>query len=280
MLEYPEVQTIVKQLRETFCTTGHTDTKKIIAVLPPAKPHKFCWFAGDPAEYNEKLLHTHVCGAEGSGIFADILFANGLHLSINDGVCARFYNNVAEAPANYQLQILFADNTALVFTVAMYGGLILHDGSYDNEYYLKSRAAPDPFSSAFEELYLKNLAECKDSLSAKAFLATDQHFPGIGNGCIQDILFNAGINPRRKLSSLNTKDKDRLLSVMKQTLQAMTEGGGRSTEKDLFGDVGGYNVLMSKNALSAGCPHCGSPVTKETFLGGSVYYCPHCQPQQ
>lgn len=283
MLEYPEIQTVTAQLSHAVCGcnvsgTYNTAVKKIISVLPPAKPHKFCWFAGDPALYENVLKGTHPVSTEGHGIFADLLFDNGCRLSFNDGVTVRLYDNASDAPENYQLQILFSDNSALVFTVSMYGGIVLHDSSYDNEYYRKSLASPDPFSSAFEELYRKNLSECKGSMSAKAFLATDQHFSGIGNGCIQDILFHAGINPRKKLVSLSQTDTDSLFSSLRDTLRAMTDGSGRDTEKDLFGNYGSYPVEMGKKALAKGCPCCGSPVTKEAFLGGSVYYCPHCQP--
>ena len=112
----------------------------------------------------------------------------------------------------------------------------------------------------------------------KAFLATEQRFPGIGNGTAQDILFRAGLHPKRKLATLAKDDQDRLLASIVSTLREMTDLGGRDTEKDLFGKLGGYRTSMSKNTLAAGCPLCGGKITKEAYLGGSVYYCPHCQP--
>ena len=56
------------------------------------------------------------------------------------------------------------------------------------------------------------------------------------------------------------------------------EQGGRDTEKDLLGNAGGYRTLMSRNTLGRGCPVCGQEVVKEAYLGGTVYYCPVCQP--
>ena len=111
----------------------------------------------------------------------------------------------------------FEDDTALVFTVAMYGGIFLHQGEYDNEYYMKSKQAVSPFSKEYKAYYDEKLAQIEPTLSAKAFLATEQRFPGIGNGVCQDILFEAKIN--------------------------------------------------------------GGMITKENFLGGSVYYCGTCQPK-
>ena len=57
----------------------------------------------------------------------------------------------------------------------------------------------------------------------------------------------------------------------------MTEHGGRDTEKDLFGKAGGYKTMMSKNSVSCCCPVCKGEITKEAYLGGSVYYCARCQ---
>ena len=114
-------------------------------------------------------------------------------------------------------------------------------------------------------------------LSAKAFLATEQRFPGLGNGVLQDILFAARIHPKRKLRDLTEAERERLLSAVVSVLGEMTAQGGRDTEKDLFGRVGGYATKMSKNTLTHGCPVCGGTITKEAYLGGSVYYCPACQ---
>ena len=271
MIELPEALTLAKQLSEAVA--GRTVSR----VLPPAKPHKFCWFNGEPSDYEEKLRGSRVTLAEGFGIYAELGFDNGCRLCVNDGVNLRLMPT-EDAPNNYQLLIAFADGDALVFTVAMYGGIILHGGNYDNEYYLKSRAAVSPFGPDFRGRFEELLAGSKPSLSAKAFLATEQRFPGIGNGVCQDILFAAGINPRRRLDTMDSGDRDRLYSAVVDVLRDMTAGGGRDTEKNIYGQPGGYATKMSKNAMGAGCPRCGGRVVRESYLGGSVYYCPECQP--
>ena len=57
----------------------------------------------------------------------------------------------------------------------------------------------------------------------------------------------------------------------------MTSMGGRDTENDLFGQLGGYKTILSKNTLKNPCPNCGNAIVKEAYLGGAVYYCPVCQ---
>ncbi|MCF2652630.1 hypothetical protein JQM67_08445 [Anaeromassilibacillus senegalensis] len=138
-------------------------------------------------------------------------------------------------------------------------------------------AAVSPLSADFAPHFRKVFAESPGTLSAKAFLATEQRFPGLGNGVLQDILFAARIHPKRKLRDLTEAERERLLSTVVSVLGEMTAQGGRDTEKDLFGRVGGYDTKMSKNTLAHGCPVCGGTITKEAYLGGSVYYCPACQ---
>lgn len=271
MLEYPEVIAFSRQFNALVAG------RRIHAVLPPSKPHKFCWFAGDPADYNARMRGAVLRTAEGFGSQLDLLLDNGLGLCVSDGVNARFLP-CAEATGDHQLLVEFEDATALVFTVAMYGGIVLHDDGYDNPYYRKSKSAVPPGSAAFEKTFRALFAASKPSLSAKAFLATEQRFPGIGNGVLQDILFLAGIHPKRKLGTLSVDDQARLLRAVVDTLREMTEQGGRDTERDFLGNQGGYRTQLSKNTLAFPCVRCGGPLTKEAYLGGAVYYCPACQP--
>ncbi len=272
MLELPETITIGKQMDAALAG------KTILRVLPPTKPHKFTWFGGDPADYDARMKQSRVRSGEGFGSNAELALDNGLLLSFSDGASPRLYASAADAPKDYQLLVEFSDGTALAVSVAMYGGIVLHDETYDNPYYQKSRAAVSPFSEGFPAHFKRTLFESKPTLSAKAFLATEQRFPGLGNGVLQDILLNAGVHPKRKVITLDKPAQARLLSCVVSTLQEMTDRGGRDTEKDLFGTPGGYRTKLSKNTLPTGCPHCGGPIVKEAYMGGAVYYCPACQP--
>ncbi|MDO5845498.1 MAG: hypothetical protein Q4Q04_01100 [Methanocorpusculum sp.] len=271
MLEYPEVTARTHQLNEFI------RGKEVASVLPPTKPHKFCWFSGEPDTYAPAVKGSKIAYAEGFGIFVELSFDNGYRLCYNDGVHTRLLSPDETRPKDYQLLIQFADGYGLAFIVAMYGGIILHAGEYDNPYYQTSREALPLASPAFKEHYLSFFTPENRNLSLKALLATGQHFPGIGNGVLQDILFTAGFQPKKKISSLSASEQETLYASMISVLQKMTAEGGRDTEKDIFGKPGGYTTLMSKHALKTGCPVCGGEVVKETYLGGSVYYCPHCQ---
>lgn len=272
MIELPEAVTLTRQI------TAELAGKTVRSVYPPTKQHKFTWFSGDPSGYQEQLADRIVIAGEGFGSHAEIVFNNGLRLDFSDGASPRLYESRAASPGDYQLLIEFSDGYILAVTVAMYGGIVLHGEGYNNPYYLASKSSVSPLTGEFTERYRSVFSRSKPSLSAKAFLATEQRFPGIGNGVLQDILLNAHVHPKRKIGSLSGAEQEHLLSAIVGTLTEMTARGGRDTEKDLYGKAGGYRTMLSKNTLATGCPLCGGPIVKEAYLGGAVYFCPACQP--
>ena len=56
-----------------------------------------------------------------------------------------------------------------------------------------------------------------------------------------------------------------------------TKAGGRDTERDLYGQTGGYRCLLDTRTRGTPCTACGSTIEKISFLGGSCYFCPSCQ---
>jgi formamidopyrimidine-DNA glycosylase len=67
------------------------------------------------------------------------------------------------------------------------------------------------------------------SLSAKAFLATEQRIPGLGNGVLQDILWKSRIHPRRKMADLSDRAIQAMYGAVKSVLAEMAARGGRDT---------------------------------------------------
>jgi len=169
--------------------------------------------------------------------------------------------------------------SAISATVQMYGGLwCFRDSEFDNKYYLTAKQKPSPIDNAFDRAYFNSLFDKQTvNLSLKAFLATEQRIPGLGNGVLQDILWNAYLHPKRKISTLADSEKEALFNAIKSTLGDMTRFGGRDTEQDLFGNSGGYKTILSKNNLGMPCPACGGMIKKENYMGGSIYFCGGCQ---
>ena len=272
MIELPEALARADELKSEL------KGKRAEKVWPPSSPHKFCWFNGEASSYDDMLSGRKVVDPQGFGIFAEIIFEGDLRVCFNDGVNVRIFGEGDNIPGKYQLRIDFSDGTVLVFTVAMYGSIACADGSYDNEYYIVSKNSISPISPEFDHTYFFGLLDsAKPNLSAKAFLATKQRIPGLGNGVLQDILFEAGIHPKKKIGSFTEHEKELLFVSIKEVLSEMVRLRGRDTEKDLWGNPGGYKTKLSKNTYKDGCPKCGGEITKAAYLGGTVYFCPECQ---
>jgi len=273
VLEIPESYNIALQLDQTI------KGRVIRKVLANSSPHRFAFYFGDPDSYEGLLSEKTVGEARAVAGFVEIE-AGDARILFNDGVNIRYYPAGEPVPVKNQLHIEFADSSSIVCTVQMYGGLLVyHEGENDNQYYLIAKEKPSPLAGEFDEGYfMQMLNGVKQTISVKAFLATEQRIPGLGNGVLQDILFNAGINPRTRLIKLTEDEKSNLFKSVKQTLAQMTAQGGRDTEKDIFGRSGGYKTIMSNKKLSQPCPVCGGAVVKQAYLGGNVYFCPACQP--
>ena len=272
MLEIPESKVMSLQIE------GMLAGKRIANVRKATSPHKFAWYDGDPAAYDKLLAGKQVVSSRGHGMFVDICCEDDTYIIAGDGTNVRYYPLPDDRPEKYQLLICFEDDSCIVFTVAMYGGIWACRNEFQNQYYQGSLHSISPLDDAFDELAFEKIVHrvTKD-LSVKALLATEQRIPGLGNGVLQDILFNAGVHPKRKKSSLSDFEKGELFHSLKVTLRNMTENGGRDTEKDLLGQNGRYKTLLSKNTVNQPCPICGNTIVKEAYLGGAIYYCAICQ---
>jgi formamidopyrimidine-DNA glycosylase len=272
VIELPEAAVLAKQINEAV--TG----KKIKNVIAAQTPHKLAWYFGDPQEYKSLLTGKVISGATSYGGQVEIT-AGKAKLLFSDGVNLRYYNEGEKLPDKHQLLLEFDDGSSLVGWVQMYGGLsAFPEGENDNKYYLVAKERPSPLSDDFDEDYFKSLFdESIAKLSLKAFLATEQRIPGLGNGVLQDILFNAKMHPKKKTGTLSAADKKVLFDSIKNTLSEMTAKGGRDTENDFSGKPGEYKTKLSKNTVGQSCLICGALIQKESYLGGSIYYCANCQ---
>lgn len=273
MLELPESHVMADQLNKTI------KGKTIKNVTVNQSPHKFTFYSGDPQEYDMLLSGRQV--GEACALAGQVEIALGdARLLFTDGTNIRYLKEGEKPPKKHQLFAEFTDDTALVCTVQMYGGIhAFLDGRNDNPYYLVAKEKPTPYMEAFDRTYFETLFQnAKDNLSVKALLATEQRIPGLGNGVLQDILFHAGIHPKEKIGNIDETKRNMLFISLKKTLLEMRENGGRDTEKNLFGEYGDYQTYLSKKTLEEPCPKCGGWISRQAYLGGNIYFCPRCQP--
>lgn len=273
MLELSESYTIASQMQEVL------KGKIVSEIVVLQSPHKFTWFWGERDTFEELLEGKQVTGANYYGGITQLELED-VRVTFSDGAYPRYYVDSKKFPKKSQFLMLFDDNTAIGVSVQMYGAVgIFKEGNCDVEYYLGAKTKPSPLSEAFTYGYFKGVYEQSKGkkVSAKAFLGTEQRFPGIGNGILQDILYQAGIHPKYDMANVTEEELRRLYTCTCDIVRQMCKEGGRDTEKDLFGNYGGYQTWLSKKTVWTPCTKCGYEIRKGNYLGGTIYYCEHCQ---
>jgi formamidopyrimidine-DNA glycosylase len=273
MIELPEALNIAGQINGTI------HGKRITSVIVAQTPHKLAWYYGEPPKYSDLLVGKTIGQANAYGSMVEIKAENA-NILLGEGAGIRFHREGEPRPAKHQLLIEFDDHSAISVSIQMYGGIgSFIEGELDNIYYRVAKEKPSPFSLAFDEIYFDSIISEQEvqKLSLKALLATEQRIPGLGNGILQDILFNAKMHPKKKVNTLTETEKETLFNSVKTTISAMVTKGGRDTELDLFGCLGGYKTILCRNTVNNPCPVCGTIIKKEAYMGGSVYYCEQCQ---
>lgn len=272
MLELPESYTISKQIQEALAG-------KIISYIEVLHtPHKFAFFHGDKDKYDEYLEGQTVVGATYHGGMVELETEDSA-IVFADGAYPKYYEDKKKFPKNHQLAIYFDDETAVFVAIQMYGFIFAFPkGECTEGFYLSSSTKPSPLTDEFTFEYFKSLWPTDGKkISAKAFLATKQRIPGLGNGVLQDILWDAGIDPRFNMCQATEEDFGALYASVRKILKEMCECGGRDTEKDLLGNKGRYVTQLSKNSLYEPCIKCGFEIQKANYMGGTVYFCERCQ---
>jgi formamidopyrimidine-DNA glycosylase len=277
MIEYPEAATLARQIekelsgaRITTCVRGNS-------------PHKFAFYTYEPEGYAQVMVGAKVGAARVEGSHALVQVGTEHTLALGGGG-EKVLLHAAEVtlPAKHQLLLGFEDGRYLSVTVQGWGAIALMnpDELAAHPWIGKAKSIP-PFDPGFTPGYFKALFAALPDVekrSVKYFIISDPQIYGVGNGYLQDILFRARVNPRRRAVQLSESEQLALYDSIRTTLRSAVDLGGRDTESDLYGRSGGYVPLMDKRLKGQPCPVCGTLVVKEAYLGGSVYYCPSCQP--
>jgi formamidopyrimidine-DNA glycosylase len=277
MIELPEAATIARQM------TKELKGKRILSAVRGNAPHKFAFYSGPAQKYATTLRGKTMGDAveHGSLIVAHVSPGHVLVLG-GGGERIVLHESGQKLPKKHHLLLRFEDDTALTVTVQGWGSaLLLKRSEFPAKASCAKRGVP-PLSSAFSAAHFKGLFETlwpEDRRSVKYFMISEPGVLGVGNGYLQDILFAAGIHPRRRAVDLSARERGALHKAVRSVLREAVKRGGRDSERDLFGRPGGYVRVLHSKAVGRPCPRCGTPIQKIQYLGGASYFCPSCQPE-
>jgi formamidopyrimidine-DNA glycosylase len=275
MIELPEALVIAKQMSKEL------KGKRIAFGNRGNAAHKFAFSSGSSAEYEEIFQGKRIGETKGHGSAILAPIEPGYMLVLGGGgERILFHQDERTLPKKHHFLLHFVDSTYLTVTVQGWGNTLLLPQAEAGAHLHVQKDRIPPLDDGFTWDYflrLFDLVERDSATSIKYFIISEPGVWGIGNGYLQDILFQARIHPRRKVVDVDEREKHALYEAIVRTLKQAVALGGRDTECDLYGNRGGYVSILSSKAKGQPCPECGTPIEKIQYLGGSCYLCPSCQ---
>ncbi|GAB3695931.1 bifunctional DNA-formamidopyrimidine glycosylase/DNA-(apurinic or apyrimidinic site) lyase [Corynebacterium nasicanis] len=140
--------------------------------------------------------------------------------------------------------------------------------------------ARDPLEADFDPVAVARLIRRKRS-AIKAVLLNQEVVSGIGNIYADEALWQAGIAPTRRASSLLQREALLLLDAAADVMRRALAEGGTSFDS-LYVNVNGESGYFSRSLNAYGregepCRRCGTPLRRIVVGGRSSHFCPECQ---
>jgi formamidopyrimidine-DNA glycosylase len=278
MIEMPEALTLAKQMNQTLIG------KTIKHFKRGNKTHKFLWLNFSDDSFSSILPDLTIREISSFGRSIYMHLGNYMIWWSDFGGKLLYHKPGSKLPKNSHLIWEFNDESALTFSMQMWGSVKLLNNSEFNSKPndetgvepLSNRFTFSNFNAMLDEYPEKNSKGIKGFLVATGYV-TPNHIAGLGNAILQDILFNAKINPKRKIVDITRNERKNLFKAINETVAEIIKLGGRYDEVDLFGNNGKYIRLMDKNTNGTPCINCQTTIQKISYLGGACYICPSCQ---
>jgi formamidopyrimidine-DNA glycosylase len=144
---------------------------------------------------------------------------------------------------------------------------------------LLANLGPEPLEENFNAKYLH--AELKSRSAAIKVAIMDSHLVvGVGNIYASESLFRARIHPETPAKNLTLKQCEKLVSEIKDTLNAALDAGGSSL-RDFFGVDGNIGYFQQEyfayGRTDEPCKVCSKPIKCIRLGQRSTFFCQNCQ---
>lgn len=170
-------------------------------------------------------------------------------------------------------KLFFNDQRKFGWIRMVNSGQVAGDSSINN-------LGPEPLKKGFTWQVLKQNLLRHKSMPVKVVVMDQSVVSGVGNIYSNEACFNAKIDPRLKVASLNDKQ---FQSLYQGIIKALKEGikRGGSTRAH-FVDAQGHKGYFLDYAFVYGrdfkaCKVCGTKIKKIQLGGRGTYFCPNCQ---
>jgi formamidopyrimidine-DNA glycosylase len=104
----------------------------------------------------------------------------------------------------------------------------------------------------------------------KAALMDQRFLAGVGNIIADEALWQARIDPRRRIQTLSQEERGGLYRALRSILRESVQHYDSTERKRSW-------LSSVRGSRDATCPRCGTPLARRVVAGRTAYTCPECQ---
>ncbi len=270
MPELPEVETTRRGIQP------HILAKKVRGIT--VRNSALRWPV--PATLSDHIQGRQVRAVDRRGKYLLLAFSNGTllwHLGMSGSL--RIITDHRPAGKHDHVDIEFSGGIILRYNDPRRFGTVQWTGRPVGEHPLIAHLGPEPLTEVFDGDYLYARSR-KRRQGVKTWIMDSKTVVGVGNIYANESLFQAGIHPLRKASTLTRKQCHALAEEIKKILACAIEQGG-TTLRDFVGSDGkpGYFAqdLSVYGRGTLPCIKCVKPLTEKRIGQRTTVYCIRCQ---
>ncbi len=172
------------------------------------------------------------------------------------------------------------DKTLEFSDLRKFGKIVLGDTDKIQELAEIKKLGVDALSSEFTKERWREILRRRKNKSIGLVLMEQELLAGIGNIYRSEILFEAGVHPKRKIEKLTELEKDKIFFQIGKVLRKAIKlrGTSDSDYRDTNGAPGGFQkVLKVYRRDGKKCKKCDTIIKRIKLGQRSAFYCPVCQ---
>ncbi|HYB98046.1 MAG TPA: bifunctional DNA-formamidopyrimidine glycosylase/DNA-(apurinic or apyrimidinic site) lyase [Candidatus Limnocylindrales bacterium] len=226
------------------------------------------------------LLGRRIVGSSRRGKYLLLALSDGRTWFFHMGMSGRLrFVDGEHLPALHEhLLARFVEGGTLVFHDPRRFGLsVVEDAAVSK---LLADMGPEPLDEQrFTAQYLCS-RRATTRRSIKDVLMDQRVVAGLGNIYVNEILFRAGLRPRRSIKRLTAADLERVVEATRTVIADAIEHRG-STISDFLDGIGRRGGYQWRHCVydreGQPCPSCRTPIKAVIVGQRSSFYCPKCQ---
>ena len=228
-----------------------------------------------PKKLNRTLVGKRVVATKRHGKHLFVEFDGGSLLALHFGMTGEIVTLAKDQkPPKYTaLHLVFGDRGAIALTSRRHLGKI--GLAKTAEAFIRSHnLGPDALDPRLDRKAFQETLGSKRS-AIKSALMDQSKLAGVGNIYSDEILFQAGLNPKNLVGDLSPADARQLFKAVRQVLQKAIKRG--IVAEEIAGDVP-KDWLLPHRSEGCKCPRCRATVQATKIGGRTAWFCPSCQP--